>query len=61
MKQTPVLLGFQLYQKIRLIMVRVVIRGMKKLSNNEASSQSQCLQKELSDRFLQSLMNSISQ
>ena len=26
-------------------MVRVVIRGMKKLSNNKTSSQLQCLQK----------------
>lgn len=42
-------------------LVGITNRDLNKLSNNEASSQSQCLQKELSDRFLQSLMNSISQ
>ena len=42
-------------------MVGITNRDLNKLSNNEASSQLQCLQKELSDRFLQSLMNSVSQ
>lgn len=44
-----------------LYLVGITNRDLNKLSNNEASSQLQCLQKELSDRFLQSRMNSVSQ
>ena len=48
-----------IHQETFFAMFRVVIKGMKQSSNNEASNQLQCLQKRLFNTFLEILQDII--